>query len=61
MDPTQTLIDIIESLLGMQKVQTDETARQDAIESLDALSNWLKQEGFPPDVETALSSIQFDF
>jgi hypothetical protein len=58
MDPTQALIDIIEALNGMSN-EEDGTARQDAIESLDSLSAWIKQEGFPPDVETALSAIEF--
>ena len=58
MDPTQALIDILESLHGMSNDQ-DDTARQDAVESLDSLSTWLKKEGFPPDVETALSAIEF--
>ncbi len=56
MDPTQALIDIIESLNGMGN--DDETAREDAIESLDGLLTWIKQGGFPPDVETALSAIE---
>ena len=56
MDPTQTLIDILESLQDMKN--DDRTARKYAIESLNSLSNWLAQEGFPPDVETALSAIE---
>lgn len=56
MDPTRTLIDIIESLNGMRN--DDEMVRKDAIESLDCLSTWIKQGGFPPDVETALSAIE---
>ncbi len=53
MDPTQTLIDILELLRDMK--DNDENAQEDVIESLDHLSTWLKQGGFAPDVEAAIS------
>lgn len=47
MDPDQCLREILE-LLGELR-GGDETVREEAAEKLEALANWLRRRGFPPD------------
>jgi hypothetical protein len=47
MDPDQCLREILELLEDLRG--GDDTAREEAAEKLDALADWLRRGGFPPD------------
>ncbi|KKN46437.1 hypothetical protein LCGC14_0672770, partial [marine sediment metagenome] len=55
----------LESLLGNLsdiegKPRKFDSARDDAIEDLENLTQWLKRDGFPPDVRKAIEEHQSD-
>lgn len=47
MDPDQCLREILELLEDLRG--GDDNARDEAAEKLEALANWLRRGGFPPD------------
>ncbi len=59
MDPTTTLECILNELHEIAAGKID-TARDDAIEHLENLTQWLKRDGFPPDVKKAIEEHQGD-
>lgn len=55
MDPTACLIEIMIALEELDGDRNNADAREDAVSHLEALAQWLKNGGFAPDIEEALS------
>ena len=57
MDPTATLISLLETLCNLQapfNAEDDERLRAKAIEDLRILADWLQMGGFAPDADKAV-------
>lgn len=52
MDPNDTLMDLLKLLLALRVDPEDKSIREESRALLADLCMWLRQGGFPPDVET---------
>jgi len=64
MDPTATLTEILESLHswsvfvscpGRDNYEYAQTRKNEGLEGLESLAQWIRKGGFPPDVRAAIN------